>query len=237
MSGKTRSLESADRRLLQVVDEAMAEAAARAGDRLACRPGCTECCHGPFPINGLDARRLRRGLAELAARDPDRAAAVVERAQAQIPLLAPGFPGDPQTGVLADGEEADPYFERHGALPCPVLDPTTGRCDLYAWRPLSCRTFGPPVRIGESDLPPCRLCFQGSSAEEIEACRVEPDPHGIEDRAILRFQAGEETLIAFVVTEHLHEDAVSRRDGRMQTREVTRKEGGLETVYSYGEAE
>lgn len=199
MSGKARSLESADRRLLQVVEEAMAEAAARAGDRLACRPGCTECCHGPFPINALDARRLRRGLAELAAGDPRRAAAVIERAQAQLPVLLSAFPGDPATGVLADGEEADPYFERHGSLPCPALDPATGRCDLYTWRPLSCRTFGPPVRIGGSDLAPCRLCFVGSSAEEIEACRVEPDPHGVEDRMVLRFQAGEETLIAFAL--------------------------------------
>ena len=193
------TFDRADRRLLQVIDEAMADATARAGDRLACRPGCTECCHGPFPINGLDARRLVRGLAELAALDPDRAAAVVDRACEQIPLLAPGFPGDPETGVLADSEDADPYFSRHAALPCPVLDPATGRCDLYAWRPLSCRTFGPPVRIGASVLPPCRLCFQGSREEEIEACRVEPDPHGVEDRMVRRFEAEEETLIAFAV--------------------------------------
>ena len=193
------TFDRADRRLLQVIDEAMAEAAARAGDRLACRPGCTECCHGPFPINGLDARRLVRGLAELAALDPERAAAVVERAHEQISLLAPGFPGDPETGVLADSEGADPYFSHHASLPCPVLDLATGRCDLYAWRPLSCRTFGPPVRIGASALPPCRLCFQGSPDEEIEACRVEPDPHGVEDRMVRRFDADEETLIAFAV--------------------------------------
>ncbi|HEY4562240.1 MAG TPA: YkgJ family cysteine cluster protein, partial [Thermoanaerobaculia bacterium] len=65
-----------DRRLLQVVDGAMAEAARRAGSWLACRPGCTECCHGPFPINRLDARRLREGMERLAETDPERARAV-----------------------------------------------------------------------------------------------------------------------------------------------------------------
>lgn len=189
----------ADRRLLQVVDAAMAEAARRAGGRLACRPGCTGCCHGPFPVNGLDAARLRRGLAELAARDPERAAAIVERARALLPVLSPDFPGDAATGALADDDSADAYFERHAALPCPVLDPETGRCELYAHRPLSCRTFGPPVRIGDADLPPCDLCFQGSPPEEVEASRVEPDPHGIEDRLVRRFEAEEETLIAFVM--------------------------------------
>jgi Fe-S-cluster containining protein len=190
-----------DRRLLQVVGEAMAEAAARAGGHLACRPGCTECCHGPFPVNELDARRLRQGLAELAAREPERARAVAERAQAQIPLLREGFPGDPGTGVLAEEDEAaeEEYFARHGALPCPALDPVTGRCDLYAHRPLTCRTFGPPVKIGESALPPCRLCFQNASPETVEACRVEPDPHGIEDRLLSRLGEDGETLIVFAL--------------------------------------
>ena len=200
MPGPSFSLERADRRLLRVVDDAMAGSAARAGDRLACRPGCDECCHGPFPVNVLDAWRLRRGLAELAAREPERAASVVARARAQLPALAAGFPGDPRTGVLSEDETAEEaFFGAHAALPCPALDPATRRCDLYAYRPLTCRTFGPPVRIGDSDLPPCRLCFQGSCAAEIEACRAEPDPHGLEDRVVARLGDDEETLVAFVL--------------------------------------
>ncbi len=196
-------LPRADRRLLQVVDQALAEAgrlaATAEGSRLACRPGCTECCHGPFPINRLDARRLRAGLGELAARDPQRAGAVRERALDQLPRLREGFPGNFATGLLAEDEEAaEPFFSRHRGLPCPVLDPQNGCCELYAHRPLTCRTFGPPVRIGEAPLPPCRLCFQGASPETVEACRVEPDPHGLEDRILARL-GDEETLIAFAV--------------------------------------
>ena len=198
-------LHRADRRLLQVVDGALAEATRLAatpeGSWLACRPGCTECCHGPFPINRLDVLRLRRGLAELAERDPERARVLAERARAQLSILHEDFPGDPRTGVLSeDADTADDFFARHGGLPCPVLDPRTGRCELYDHRPLTCRTFGPPVRIGESDLPPCRLCFQGAPGESVEACRVEPDPHGLEDRLIARL-GGDETLIAFAVVE------------------------------------
>lgn len=195
-------LTRADRRLLTVVDEALAEASRLAdrgegGSWLACRPGCTECCHGPFPINELDARRLCQGLAELAVHDPQRAEAVIQRAQSQLSTLREGFPGDPETGILTDGDD-DAYFTRHGSLPCPALDPETGRCDLYAHRPLTCRTFGPPVRIGDSVLPPCRLCFQGASPEIVEACRVEPDPHGLEDRLLARLSE-EETLIALAL--------------------------------------
>jgi Fe-S-cluster containining protein len=185
-----------------VIGEAMAEAERRAGDRLACRPGCTECCHGPFPVNGLDAERLRSGLATLRGTHPERAAAVVRRSRAQSPILSVDFPGDPTTGRLAeDDTTADPYYSQHGGLPCPALDPDSGRCDLYAHRPLACRTFGPPVRFGDSELPPCHLCFVGASAGTIDSCRVEPDPHGVEDRMVRRFGAEGETLVAFVLAD------------------------------------
>ncbi|HTQ78852.1 MAG TPA: YkgJ family cysteine cluster protein [Thermoanaerobaculia bacterium] len=180
----------------------MAEGAARAGAFLACRPGCTECCHGPFPINRLDARRLGEGLHQLAESAPERASSVVTRARAQLATLEEGFPGDPRSGELGEDEDlAEAYFARHGALPCPALDPETGRCDLYAFRPLSCRTFGLPIRLGETDLPPCRLCFIGATCQEIEACRVEPDPNGLEDRLLdgLGGLGEGETLIAFVL--------------------------------------
>lgn len=200
MGGRKDPLPDADRRLLRVIDEAMASAAARAGSRLACRPGCDECCHGPFPINALDVQRLRRGLAELAARDPGRAAAIVERARAQVPRLTPGFPGDPGTGRLSENERAlEAFFDRYVSIPCPALDPETGCCELYAHRPFTCRTFGPPVRIGYTDLPPCRLCFQGEPPATVEACRVDPDPHGLEDRLLDRLGDDDETVVAFAL--------------------------------------
>ena len=46
-------------KLVQIVDASLADAARRAGDFLACRIGCTQCCHGAFAINALDAARLR----------------------------------------------------------------------------------------------------------------------------------------------------------------------------------
>lgn len=197
-----RDVGSADRRLLAVLQAAMDEAARRAGPHLACRPGCTGCCHGPFPIHRLDARRLAEGLAELTREDAARAAAVAGRARAQIERLIEGFPGDPETGILDDGEDAqEAFFTRHAALPCPALHPATGLCELYPHRPSTCRTFGPPVRIGEADLPPCDLCFLEAAPEEVERCRVEPDPDGLEDRLVARLGEDRETLIAFVLAE------------------------------------
>src|SRR5580658_5544158 len=86
-----------DRALVQIVDSALADAARRSGEWLVCRPGCTQCCIGVFPINQLDAARLRDGSAKLEVHDPARAARVRERARAAVVRLAPDFPGDAAT--------------------------------------------------------------------------------------------------------------------------------------------
>jgi Fe-S-cluster containining protein len=189
-----------DRRLLRVLDAALAEGRERAGKRLACRVGCTECCMGPFPITELDARRLREGLRELRARDPRRAAALERRARAAVRALRGEFPGDAATGRLSEDEAArERFFDRHGQQPCPALDPQTGGCELYEHRPLTCRTYGPPVRIGDEDLPPCRLCFVGASTRAIARCRVTVDEAGLEDRLLRRLQRSGVPAIAETV--------------------------------------
>jgi Fe-S-cluster containining protein len=114
---------------------------------------------GPFPISASDAGRLREGLAELEASDPARAGRIRERA-----------------GAYGNGEDEA----------CPALDPSTGQCDLYAARPITCRIFGPAMRSKGGAVGVCELCFVGASEEEIAACAVE----------IPEMEEGEETTVA-----------------------------------------
>lgn len=169
-----------DQKLVQIIDSALADTARRSGEWLVCKLGCTQCCMGAFTINQLDALRLQRGLAELEVTDPARAAQVRERARASISRFSQDFPGDRKTGILDEGETAEALFEEFANdEPCPVLDPQTGMCNLYAARPLTCRVFGPPVQ-SEGGLGVCELCYHGASEEEIAACEMTVDPEGIE---------------------------------------------------------
>lgn len=204
-------LRRADERLLRVLERAFAGSARKAGSRLACRPGCSECCIGPFPITRLDVWRLRRGLDALGRDDPSRAEALRERARAAVSLLAEGYPGDPGSGRLEAGEaDLDRFFERHGSLACPALDPDSGRCDLHAWRPVCCRNYGPPARFGAQEALPCRLCFGGASREIVESCRMEPDRDGLEEQILagMGVTGGDdwETLIAFALFQKMWSD-------------------------------
>lgn len=163
----------------------MAAGYRRAGAHAVCRRGCTACCVGPFDITALDAVRLARALGELRRAHPRVAADVAARAAAQWARLRPSFPGDPSTGVLAPDEvRREAFFARFEDLPCPALHPRTGACALYAARPISCRTFGLPVRIGPALLAPCGLNFATASPEVVAACVVEPDP-GDREAALL----------------------------------------------------
>jgi len=194
---------TADQQLVQIVDAALVDAAHKSGPWLVCRPGCSQCCIGPFPISQLDAARLRQGLQQLEAHDPVRAARVRDRADASVARLAPGFPGNPDTGILAEDEETEALFAHFANdEPCPALDPNTGMCDLYAARPMTCRTFGPPVRSGpEGGLGVCELCYRGASEEEIAACEMNPDPDNLEESLLREVEekTGERgsTIVAF----------------------------------------
>jgi Fe-S-cluster containining protein len=174
------NLESRDQELIQIVDSALAEAARKSGEWLVCRPGCTQCCIGPFGISRLDASRLRQGLKDLEQRDPRRATRVRERAKASVERLAPDFPGNPITGILDESPEAEERFANFANdEPCPALDPEHGTCDLYAARPMTCRVFGPPVR-SEEGLGVCELCYHGATEEQIAACEMIADPDDLE---------------------------------------------------------
>jgi Fe-S-cluster containining protein len=196
-------LTSGDRELVQIIDAALADATRRSGHWLVCRKGCTQCCIGAFAINQLDAARLRRGLAQLEAQDPQRAARIRERARQSVARIAADFPGDPVTGALAEDQHSeDRFLDFANDEPCPVLDPETGGCDLYASRPLTCRVFGPPVRFGpENGLGVCELCFHGASPEEIAACEMQVDPDNLEEKVLRELEkstgARGKTIVAF----------------------------------------
>ena len=199
----SRRLPSADGALIQIVDAALADAAQRSGEWLVCRPGCTQCCVGVFAINQLDAVRLQQGLAELEQTDATRAGRIRLRVRASVARLAAEFPGDAKTGVLDEGPEAEERFaEFANDEVCPVLDPETGLCDLYDARPMTCRTFGPPVRT-EGGLGVCELCFHGASDEQIAACEMVVDPDDVESKLLGQLEKTRgprgRTIVAFCV--------------------------------------
>jgi Fe-S-cluster containining protein len=189
-----------DSLLVQIMNESFAEAAKRAGERLVCREGCTQCCHGSFALSALDALRLGEGMDILRSTNPALAGRIERRARAWIAEHKLEFPGDLQTGVLGASKYDQERFEGFAnEAVCPALNPATGCCDVYAWRPLTCRVFGPPVRMGDGgELGHCELCFKGASEEEVAACEMTV-PHDLEAELLDEIPLKGETVVAFAL--------------------------------------
>ena len=196
-------LPARDAQLVQIVDAALADAARRAGDFLACRIGCTQCCYGAFAIDALDAARLREGMSSLRTTDPALAAEIERRSSVWVVEYGSGFPGDSETGILGTSDVDQASFEDFANdAACPALDPATGRCDVYAWRPMTCRVFGPPVRSanenGAEGLGHCELCFIGATPEQVASCEM-PVPHELEAELLDELGSQDETVVAFAL--------------------------------------
>jgi Fe-S-cluster containining protein len=185
--------------LFPIIDAALGNAAARSGEWLACKPGCHQCCVGVFVVTTLDVAALRDGLA---AAEPEVAARIQERALASRLRLKAAFPGDAASGRLFTEVGHEELFEEFGDDEvCPVLDPSTGTCDLYASRPVQCRTFGPPVRDEDGNLTVCELCFVDAPAEEVARCEMDQSWRGLEDAAIEAAGGDSLTIIAFALSD------------------------------------
>lgn len=193
-----------EQKLIQIVDAGTLDAVRKGGAWVVCRPGCYECCIGVFPISQADAQRLREGLQELARTDPARAEIVSRRARNAAERYAADFPGDALSGIIAEDTASQGRFENFANDDlCPALDPENGTCDLYASRPLTCRTFGPALRLDGDSVDVCELCYPGASDEEILASQAEIEIAGLasvrEEEAEAETGLRGHTIVAFAL--------------------------------------
>ena len=192
-------MSSADKDLFPIIDRALASSVERSGAWLACRPGCHQCCVGVFPISALDAATLRSGLAAAPTELRDR---ILQRARSsRQSLLSQSFPGDEATGALfTEPHHEEAFADYANDELCPVLDPATGTCDLYAHRPVQCRTFGPPARDEEGALTVCELCFIDAPQEEVARSEMDLSWRELEQELITAIDPEDRpTLIAFAL--------------------------------------
>jgi Fe-S-cluster containining protein len=88
------------------------------GDRIRCRPGCSDCCHHIFPISTIEASRIAEGMQRL---EPAQRQSIEARAREYVQMR----------------------LVRGTRLPCPALE--DGICSIYEFRPLMCHKFGMPL--------------------------------------------------------------------------------------------
>lgn len=140
------------------------------GERIHCRPGCSDCCHQLFQITDLEAAHISHGVSQLSAERQEglrsRARAYLEARRA---LRTP-------TGEPESWGRLPPPGTR---LACPALD-ESGSCSIYEFRPLMCHKFGMPLY--NPDKPgrifACELNFRdGEEIDDPQLIQIHTDLH------------------------------------------------------------
>ena len=120
-----------------------------------CHAGCAHCCIGVFPITRLDVRHLQEGLAQLPKEQLERIGARAAYQVARLEAADPRLTASSSLDGWSDGE-IDRVVNAVHDVPCPALD-DNGLCSLYAYRPLTCRSMGIPVREGATVNGACAV--------------------------------------------------------------------------------
>jgi Fe-S-cluster containining protein len=187
--------------LARKTDEWFARAEAALLGQIPCRPGCSHCCIGPFPITLLDVGLLQEGLAQL---PPNDRARIEQRAQEQVAAMEAAYPRLAASRFLDHwpDPDIDQLVSRFHHAPCPALG-EDGLCGLYQFRPLTCRSMGIPTEQAgitsgacevQTFVPLVRLSASIRAEEDSLAAR---EAHALERHRLAEQADGEEVLLPY----------------------------------------
>ena len=130
--------------LVGKVDRAFERVRQAHPNEVRCHLGCSDCCHAIFDISLIEAMyinaRFYEKLPETGRAELLEKANRIDRQLARIKREA--------AKSVSDGTDEAMVLERLAEIrvPCPLLS-DEGRCELYAFRPITCRLYGIPTAI------------------------------------------------------------------------------------------
>jgi Fe-S-cluster containining protein len=131
--------------LVVTADKAFAKIEKEFPDAVKCKIHCTECCHALFDLSLVEAIYIHHRFNEMLP--DDRKSPILEKANKSDRLIykikRKAFK-DFESGRSEADILSEMAMER---VACPLLN-DMGQCELYAFRPITCRLYGIPVDIG-----------------------------------------------------------------------------------------
>ena len=131
--------------LVKLADQAFERVAKDYPQCISCQIGCADCCHALFDLTLIEALYINDKFKET-FQGPEREA-LLEKANGtdrQVARIKRQAVDDLQKGIEEKNILAELARKR---VRCPLLNEQNS-CDLYGYRPLTCRFYGIPTAIG-----------------------------------------------------------------------------------------
>jgi Fe-S-cluster containining protein len=110
-----------------------------------CKTHCSDCCHALFDLTLIEALYINHHFRQsFEGKEKERLIAKANRADRQVYKIKKKAHKDSEAGKNTDDILTELAKER---VRCPLLNEQEV-CDLYAYRPITCRLYGIPTSIG-----------------------------------------------------------------------------------------
>lgn len=131
--------------LLKVADQVFERVAKEYPECVNCKIGCSDCCYALFDLTLIEALYLNHKLSEqLGGSQRKELLEKANKIDRQITKIKRKAYKELQEGKEENKILAEMAFER---VKCPLLN-IDDLCDLYDYRPVTCRFYGIPTSIG-----------------------------------------------------------------------------------------
>ncbi|RJQ52708.1 MAG: YkgJ family cysteine cluster protein [Desulfobacteraceae bacterium] len=129
--------------LVEVADQTFRRVSADFGECVTCKPGCCDCCHAMFEVPLIEAlslhHRLHRAVEVKKREALVETAACTDRRIYRIKRTILKAPAVDRKNELLSAMSTE-------RIRCPLLN-NESRCELYEYRPITCRLYGIPTAI------------------------------------------------------------------------------------------
>jgi Fe-S-cluster containining protein len=115
-------------------------------EQVACKKRCTDCCHAVFDLSLVEAMYLNQKFNQ--AFSGAERSSLLDRADESERLMYKAK-RKAYKAVTEEGRDETEVLEELGKLRirCPLLN-EDGLCELYEFRPVTCRLYGLPLNVG-----------------------------------------------------------------------------------------
>lgn len=131
--------------VVKYVESAFEKVQSEYSDCVRCRIGCADCCHALFDLSLIEALYIKSKFDEtFCAEDREKFLERATKADRLIYKIKRNAYKEHQSGKSEEAILADMARQR---VRCPLLN-EKDQCDLYDFRPITCRLYGIPAVIG-----------------------------------------------------------------------------------------